>query len=95
MTIPNGYTTMSPLMLAEVTEQKAREEHSREREQQARAQAVAIVCKSFGVQSERFLTPMQRVLVDNMTQQNLGQKRSSARGYGFNIPTEGRRPQRW
>lgn len=95
MTIPNGYTPMSPMMLAEVTEQKAQEEHNREREQQARAQAVAIVCKSFGVRGERFLTPAQRVMVDNIMRQNLGHKRSPARGYGFNIPTEGRGPQRW
>ncbi len=94
MTIPNGYTPMSPLMLAEVTEQKARETQSQEREQQARAQATAQVCRSFNT-TERSLTPMQRVMVDNLVRQNLGFKKSPARGYGFSIPAEGRKPQRW
>jgi len=95
MTIPGGFKQLAPWELFDAVTQAQNDEaegrEARGRRQQIRAQAYAQVCAMHkcGVNE---MTPAMRAYADAIERRMLGQGVTSGKGYGFSIPTEGRRP---
>lgn len=93
MTIPAGFRQMGVEMMVEVAAEEEQANAARQREQQAKANAYAHVCHSLGMKNPKGLTGSQKAMADAIARTwAVGQ--SPRRGFGFSIPTEGRKPQR-
>lgn len=83
---------MGPLAQQAELEKERQEEMQRQKETRDKAAAYASVAKSLGVPVGR-MTPAQRAFADS-TARAWKMQGSVPRGYGFSIPTEGRRPNK-
>ena len=90
-----GYQQMGVLMLTEAMEAEKEAEHKRKKQEQAKASAYAHVCHSYGV-SPKNMTVSQRAMSEAVSRKWGGaqttNRYSGNRGFGFSIPTAGRKP---